>query len=82
MELEKFVKTPKTTKFLKTDYGGLYTKSQVVSEVEELTERWLADDTTESEIKDQARRIIGVFEPYDKHLKQKTQKLLKKWGLK
>lgn len=82
MELQDFIKTKKTQKFLHTSYAMIYTKADVLKEVQDRIEKWVAGDEPEKEIKEQVQYVLANFEPYTKEFKSKVKKLMSKWGLK
>jgi len=81
MDLKEFVKTKKTQKFLHTSRNQIYTKSQVIEEIQNVIEKWTAFDEAEQYIKDKIQDKLFEFEPYTKEFQEKVKKLMKKWGL-
>lgn len=83
MELKDFIKTKKNQKFLSTTYShSVYTKSQVLAEIQEKIEQWLASDEPIKDIKENAvSYVLRDYEPYSGDLKKETKKLMTKWGL-
>ena len=83
MEVKDFIKTKKSQKFLKTTYShNVYTKSEVLGEVQEKIEQWLAVGERITDIKNNAvSYVLQDFEPYTRDLKKETKKLMTKWGL-
>ena len=84
MELQDFIKTKKTQKFLDTTYSShIYSKSEILGQIEEKIKKWLADGCSEKEIKkDALSYVLRDFEPITSELNNKTKKLMSKWGLK
>lgn len=82
MELKDFIKTKATQKFIQVNYVQLYTKQQILAEVQEVVEKWVADGLPEKEIKERVGFKVNEFEPYTKEFKSKVNGLMKKWGLK
>lgn len=81
MELQDFVKTKKTQKFLDTSYNRIYTKAEVLAEVQDVIEKWTINGESEKDVKQQVHYKVGTFEPYTKEFKETVQKRMKKWGL-
>lgn len=82
MELKDFIKTPKTQKFLHTQYGYIEGKSVLIEAIKEKVREWLAVGEPEKEIKDRAvAYILDNYEPLTPELQSKTKKLMQKWGL-
>lgn len=82
MELKDFIKTTKTQKFLHTSYGHVKTKAELTDMIKEKVMEWLAVDSSETEIKNNAiSYVIRDYEPLTSQLKQHTNELLKKWGI-
>ena len=83
MELKDFIKTKKNQKFLKTTYShSIYTKSNILAEIQEKIEQWLAVGETQADIKDRAVSfVLQDFEPMTMDLRKETKKLMTKWGL-
>ena len=82
MDLQEFVKTKKTQKFLKPAHSNTaYTKSDIVSEIEHMIEKSILLEEDEYHIKKSVERILHDYEPYTEKVQKETKGLLKKWGL-
>ena len=83
MELKDFIKTKKTQKFLDTTYSShIYSKSEILADIEEKIKKWVASGCSEREIHDDAiSYVLNDLEPVNQELNDKTKKLMKKWGL-
>ena len=83
MELKDFIKTKKTQKFLDTTYSShIFSKREILDQLEEKIKKWVADGCGEKEIKDGAiSYVLRDYEPLTQDLNDKTKKLMTKWGL-
>ena len=83
MELEDFIKTEKDQKFLSTTYSHqIFTKDEVLAEIREKMQQWLAVGERPNDIKNGAvEYVLRDIAPYSDKLEEKTEKLMKKWGL-
>ena len=60
----------------------VYTKSEVLTEIQEKIEQWLAVGESHKEIQDSAvSSVLNDFEPMTTDLKKETKKLMTKLGL-
>ena len=81
MEFKNFVKTKKTQKFIQTSTNQFYTKKQVLDELQNIIEKWVAFDEPDIYIKEKVQDKLDEFEPYTKEFQNKVKKLMKEWRL-
>ena len=82
MELQDFIKTKKTDKFIHTSYTTEHTRDEVLHALQNIVEKWLANAEPTREIKERVESELGNYELYSEAFQEKVFKLMSKWGLK